>query len=430
MTITSTVIRLPPKCRFVVTDCSFSPDTIRALDNMTVSTYLISMIENIDTPIPRGRGKTIGRRCFVGAGITFAAGCFVCGRMSVAGNDEWFPDQAKEALHYKKLGAATVQCLVCPRECVIGDGKRGMCGTRENRKGVLYSLVYGRVASYAPDPIEKKPFFHVVPGSIAFSIATAGCNMTCKFCQNYTLSQAKPEELKTIGITPHRLAAEAKRSGSQFIAYTYNEPTVFTEFAHDCSVTGKVEGLGSVVISNGYINAEPLDRLCAVINAFKVDLKAFNEPFYHDVTGGTLASVLGTIKRLKKNGVWTELVHLTIPSLNDGDEDFKKMGAWLMNEIGPDIPVHFTRFHPQYLLKNLPATPVSTLERARAILKDAGIRYVYIGNVPGHEGESTWCHSCGKKIIERTGYRIASLSVKDGKCGFCGTRIPGVWSVY
>lgn len=373
--------------------------------------------------------NNVSRRKFLDMGLSSSAVlCFGCGR---ANSQVPSPGgEPKEALYYEKLAGGAVRCHVCPRECLIKSGQRGFCGTRENRDGVLYSLVYGRVASYAVDPIEKKPLFHVMPGSLAFSICTAGCNMWCKFCQNYTLSQSKPEELRSIWVTPERLADEARRTKSTFIAYTYNEPTVFTEFAHDCSKAGLVEGVHSVVISNGYINPEPLDKLCEVITAYKVDLKSFSKTFYREVTGGERDPVLATIKRLRKNEIWTELVHLTIPTLNDNEDDFREMGKWLMGEVGPDVPVHFTRFHPQYKLTNLPATPVSTLERARDILMDAGMNFVYVGNVPGHKAESTYCPKCGKNIIERgRGYIVGAINIKAGKCAYCGTAIPGVWSV-
>jgi pyruvate formate lyase activating enzyme len=312
---------------------------------------------------------------------------------------------------------------------VIPEGERGFCSTRENRGGTLYSLVYAHVASMAVDPIEKKPLFHFLPGSQAYSIATAGCNMTCKFCQNYTLSQAKPEELRSQFMTPETVASEAKASGAQSIAYTYNEPTVFTEFAHDCAAAGKRLGIRSVVISNGFINPEPLERLAEVIAAYKVDFKAFSKSFYKEVTGGDREPVLATIKLLRKLGVWMELVHLTIPTLNDAEGDLKGMGDWLMGEVGPDVPVHFTQFHPMYRLTNLPVTPVSTLEKARDILMGKGMRFVYIGNVPGHSGESTYCPKCGKMIIERGyGYSVRQVRMNRGACGFCGTPIPGVWS--
>ena len=372
------------------------------------------------------------RRRFIELGISSAAAaCLGCDRAeskntTVSGQEFTLP---KEARFYEKLSDKLVQCYVCPRECVIRDGERGFCNTRENRKGTLYSLVYGRVATFNVDPVEKKPFFHVMPGSLAFSIATAGCNMWCKFCQNYRLSQSKPEELRSLTMSPGQVAEEARRSGSAVIAYTYNEPTVFTEFAFDCSKAGLDAGVHSVVVSNGYINAEPVERLSEVIAAYKVDLKAFSKSFYRDITGGERDPVLDTIKRLKKFGVWTELVHLTIPTLNDNEGDFKEMANWLMGEIGPDIPVHFTRFHPTYRLTNLPVTPVSTLERARNILMDRGMKFVYVGNVPGSPAESTYCPKCNKNIIDRVGYTIGGIKIKDGKCTYCGTSIPGVWSL-
>ncbi len=373
----------------------------------------------------------IQRRHFIALGVSSAAAfCIGCGRAD--GSDEAFSQAitsgSKEARFYEKLQNNIVQCHVCPRGCVIKEGERGFCGTRENNKGILYSLVYGKIAAVNVDPIEKKPLYHFLPGSQAYSIATAGCNLICKFCQNWELSQSKPEDLRPQNMTPGNVAGEALRYKSQSIAYTYNEPTVFTEFVYDCAAEGKKSGVHSVVISNGYINSEPLKKLCEVISAYKVDLKAFTKTFYRDVTGGDRDSVLDTIKLLKKLGMWTELVHLTIPTLNDNDDDMKAMGDWLMGEIGPDVPVHFTRFHPIYRLTNLPVTPVSTLERARNILMDKGMKFVYVGNVPGHPANSTYCPKCGKEVINRIGFSINSVNIKNGLCGFCGTTIPGIWS--
>ena len=375
-------------------------------------------------------GENLSRRNFLGLGISSAASiCAGCGKAE-GKNNSGSGGGFQEARFYDKLSDKQVQCRVCPRECVISDGKRGACGTRENRNGSLFSLVYGRVAAYHVDPIEKKPFFHVLPGSRAYSIATAGCNMWCKFCQNYQLSQSKPEKLPSVTMPPEQVAREASRSQSRLIAYTYNEPTVFTEFVYDCAKAGLEAGVHSVVVSNGFIKAEPLERFCDVISAYKVDLKAFADSFYREVTGGELKPVLETIKRLKKKGVWTELVHLTIPTLNDNPKDHRAMADWLMGEIGPDIPVHFTRFSPLYRLTNLPRTPVSTLERARDILMEKGMNFVYVGNVSGHPGESTYCPQCGKKIIERgLGYQVGDIHIKDGKCAYCKISIPGVWSL-
>ena len=375
--------------------------------------------------------RVMDRRDFLTLGITAVPlMCFGCDR-SGGRTDEasasGFPN-AIEARFYERTGPSDVQCRVCPRECVIGNGKRGVCGTRENRDGVLYSLVYGRVASLNVDPIEKKPFYHFLPGSQAYSISTAGCNMWCKFCQNWQLSQAKPEDLPSTTMSPQDVAREAGRYGARSIAYTYNEPTVFTEFVYDCAAAGRRVGVHSVVVSNGYINAEPLAKLCEVISGYKVDFKAFSQKFYREVTGGERDNVLATIKRLKNAGIWMELVHLTIPTLNDGEDDFRAMGDWLMGEVGPDVPVHFTRFYPMYRLTTLPVTPVSTLERAREILINKGMHYVYVGNVPGHPANSTYCPHCGDEVIKRIGYRVDTLRLKDGACSRCGTKIPGVWS--
>jgi pyruvate formate lyase activating enzyme len=367
------------------------------------------------------------RRAFITAGA--GSVCLFCADLPNWRDDgAWGQKSLFEARFYEKLDRKRVQCAVCPRNCVIDDGRRGICGTRENQGGVLFSLVYGQIAAEHLDPIEKKPFYHVFPGSQSYSIATAGCNMSCKFCQNWELSQAKPEELKSRVSSPGDIAGLAALQGAKTIAYTYNEPTVFTEFVYDCAQAGNKRGIRSVVVSNGYISQEPLDRLVDVIAAYKVDFKAFSKSFYRDITGGDRDAVLATIKRLRSRNVWTELVHLTIPTLNDRDEDFIGMAEWLMGEIGPQIPVHFTRFYPQYRLTNLPATPVSTLERARSILMDKGLRFVYIGNVPGHPGNSTYCPKCGTEVIVRQGFVTDLVRLRDGSCMKCGTAIPGVWT--
>ena len=260
------------------------------------------------------------RRFLTDCAMTGAA---LCGCPSIRAADMGNP---KEARFYEKLAGGMVRCGVCPRRCAIPDGGRGFCGTRENRSGILYSLVYGQVAASHVDPIEKKPFFHFLPGAQAYSLATVGCNFTCKFCQNYDLSQAKPEDFQSRPMSPEAVAAEAKSSRARVVAFTYNEPTVFTEFARDIAAASKTSGLRSVVISNGFINAAPLEKLAEVISAYKVDFKAFSKSFYKDVTGGDREPVLATIKLLRKLGVWTELVHLTIPTLNDNDDRFPGHG--------------------------------------------------------------------------------------------------------
>ena len=334
-----------------------------------------------------------------------------------------------EARHWDSMSGTLAQCHVCPRECVIRPGGRGVCNTRENRDGTLYSLVYGNVAAENVDPVEKKPFYHLTPGSPIYSIATAGCNMTCAFCQNYTLSQSRPEDLRSSRMTPEDVVDAAIAADARLIAATYNEPTVYTEFVRDIAAAGRRRGVHTAVVSNGYINEEPLERLAEVITAYKVDLKAFTDSFYREVTGGELKPVLETIRRLKRLGVWTEIVHLTIPTLNDRESDFRDMGDWLAGEIGPDIPVHVTRFHPTYRLTALPVTPVSTLEMARDTLMDRGLRYVYVGNVPGHPGNATYCPGCGKAVVERVGFAVRAVSIEGGRCTSCGAGIAGMWTL-
>ena len=355
------------------------------------------------------------------------ASMFVAGMSAMAASDKQEKLSWKEARYYRKLSDKKVQCELCPWQCVVSPGNRGHCDVRVNRDGIYYSLVYGRVATYHSDPIEKKPFFHFLPQSTAFSIATTGCNVDCKFCQNWELAQRKPEELPSYPFTPKEIIDEAKKWNCRSVAFTYNEPTVFTEYLYDIAVQGKLQNIRSVIISNGFINKIPLMDLCKVVDGYKVDLKAFTEKYYQDVVGGRLSPVLDTLVTLKSQGVWTEIVYLIIPTLNDDMEKIREMSGWIVRELGPDIPVHFSRFYPNYKLKNLPPTPVATLEKARNTAMDCGLNYVYMGNVPGHEGENTFCPNCQKVLIRRTGYQILENHIHSGKCSYCGHSIAGVW---
>jgi pyruvate formate lyase activating enzyme len=332
-----------------------------------------------------------------------------------------------EAKYYKKLEHKEVECELCPRQCKVGDRERGYCGVRENQEGVYYTLVYSRPCSVHKDPIEKKPLFHFLPGTDAFSIATAGCNLNCKFCQNWEISQVRPEQVTAYDFSPEEIAALAKESGCNSIAYTYSEPIVFYEYMLDCAVAGKRKGIRSVVITAGYINHDPWVELIREVDAIKVDFKAFTEDFYRDICAGQLGPIMDALIDLAKNDIWYELVYLVVPTLNDDLDDIRKMSKWLAKELGPDVPIHFTRFHPMYLLKNLPPTPVSTLEKAREIALQEGINFVYVGNVPGHKGEHTYCPGCKQVVIERVGYHITQMNLRDGKCKSCGRTIPGVW---
>jgi len=334
-----------------------------------------------------------------------------------------------EARYYEKLPNRKIKCKLCPRECVIDDQETGYCGVRENHGGTYYTLVYGRPCSAHVDPIEKKPLFHFLPGTNAFSIATVGCNVLCKFCQNWQISQARPDQVQSYDLMPRAIADYARNSNSKSIAYTYTEPVIFTEYMYDCAKEGHRYGIRSVMISNGYIQAQPMKDLCQVLDAVKVDLKAFTEKFYREMVAGKLQPVLDTLVLLKQEGMWTEIVYLVIPTLNDNPADLKRMCQWIVKELGPDVPIHFSRFYPQYRLKNLPPTPVKTLDMARKIALEAGANYAYVGNVPGHEGENTFCPSCKKIVIRRMGYQVIENHItRQGKCRYCGQKIPGVWN--
>ena len=333
-----------------------------------------------------------------------------------------------EARYYQKLPDREIRCDLCPRFCQLGDKERGFCGVRENQDGKYYTLVYGQVASLNVDPIEKKPFFHFLPGSEAFSLATAGCNLSCKFCQNWEISQMRPEQVKNIYLPPEALVASCERYHCPVIAYTYTEPVVFFEYMYDSSLLARKNGIKNVVVTAGYINPGPLADLLRVVEAIKVDLKAFNQNFYTEYVRGQLQPVLDTIKQIARSGCWLEIVYLVIPTLNDRPEEIREMCRWLKNETGPDFPLHFSRFHPMYLVKNLPPTPVSTLEKLREVALAEGLHYVYVGNVPGHPGENTFCPKCGKLIIERYGYIIRKKELSGNKCRYCGQVIAGVWS--
>jgi len=333
-----------------------------------------------------------------------------------------------EAKFYEKLPNRKVKCKLCPRECNVGDKERGYCGVRENRGGVYYTLVHSRVCAAHVDPIEKKPLFHYLPGTVAFSIATAGCNVNCKFCQNWDISQSRPEQIPADYAPPQRIAAIAKQNNCPTIAYTYSEPVVFSEFLMDTADAGHAAGVRSIVVSNGYIQQDALKQAYGKMDAVKIDLKSFSDSFYSKVVTGQLKPVLETLVTLCKMGKWTEIVYLVIPTLNDSEAEFRGLAQWIKANLGPDVPLHFTQFHPEYLLKNLPITPVPTLERAKAIADAEGLHYVYIGNVPGHPAQNTYCPQCRKLLVERVGFTASTLLIrKDGTCPQCRHQIPGIW---
>ncbi len=335
----------------------------------------------------------------------------------------------KEAMVYERLDGANVRCHLCGHACTIRDGQRGICAVRENQGGVLYSLVYGKVISMNVDPIEKKPLFHVLPGSTSLSIATVGCNFRCKHCQNYEISQYPRERKFSIpgrDVTPEDIAEAALQNRCESISYTYTEPTIFFEYAYDCSRLAREKDLKNIFVSNGYTGPEAARLIAPYLTADNIDLKG-SDTFYRDICGARLAPVKETIRLMKESGVWVEVTTLIIPDLNDSEKDLSDIAEFIAS-VDRAIPWHVSQFHPAYLLTDKPVTPVATLRRATEIGRKAGLKYVYEGNVPGQGGENTLCPSCGETLITRFGYRILENRLNDGRCPKCATVIEGIWA--
>ncbi|MEW5760439.1 MAG: AmmeMemoRadiSam system radical SAM enzyme [Candidatus Thermoplasmatota archaeon] len=328
----------------------------------------------------------------------------------------------KEASFYK-IGDKEIKCLLCPHGCKIGEGKRGICGVRENRKGKLYSLIYGLATSINPDPIEKKPLYHFYPGSYVFSLGTVGCNFKCLHCQNYEISQAEINDVYTRTIAPENLPKMAKETGCAGIAWTYNEPTIWYEYSYEGAKIAKENDLYTVYVTNGFIMPEPLKEISKYLDAMNIDVKAFTEDFYRKISKGKLENVLETCKYAKELGIYIELTYLIIPTLNDNDEELRKFCKWVVDELGKEVPTHFSRFHPDNKLRNLPPTPMQTLEKAYNIAIETGIEYVYIGNVPHGNYENTYCPKCKALLIERYGFTARKIGLKNGNCKKCGNKI-------
>lgn len=334
----------------------------------------------------------------------------------------------RAASYWERLKDNLLQCQLCPRRCILKEGQRGFCTVRINKGGMLYTLGYGNPVAIHVDPIEKKPFFHVLPGQNAFSIAVAGCNMRCLFCQNWTISQAKPDEVTAYDMTPKAVVEGAIKSQCPFIVYTYTEPTVFYEYMLDISKLARTKGLRNGMHTCGYINPEPLEELLSYMDAVNVDLKGFNPDFYKRMGAfAQLQPVLETLKIIKERGVWLEITNLVISGQNDDPEEIRKMCEWIKENLGDEVPLHFSRFSPAFRLQNLPPTPLEKLEEACNIAGKAGLKYVYIGNVPGNPKENTYCPNCGKMIVGRIGYRVYENSIISSKCKFCGYGIAGIW---
>jgi pyruvate formate lyase activating enzyme len=339
--------------------------------------------------------------------------------------DTPIPEGLHEARYYLQMDGNRIQCQMCFRRCTVPEGGRGFCRNKINIGGRYYTLVYGRPSALQIDPIEKEPSFHMLPGANIFCTGTASCNNRCKFCHNWHLSQSSFEDISHMNISPEETVARA--IGFDAVSFTYNEPTVFYEHMFDVAQLAKGAGMGTLFHTNGGINEEPLAALLEHMDAVTVDLKAFTPQFYREVSSSELEPVLRTLQQVHQSGVHLEIVNLVITTLNDDMADIRRMCQWIRDTLSDEVPLHFNRFFPAYKLTSLPPTPIETLESAAHIAGEEGLQYVYIGNCPGHEHNSTFCPACGEKIIERMHFSVIALDVERGKCRFCGHRIPGIW---
>jgi len=334
----------------------------------------------------------------------------------------------RQAMYYRRIEADRVQCQLCFRKCVVAPGQRGFCRVRENRGGDLYLLIYGRPATLQVDPIELEPMYHLLPGHSNLCVATASCNFRCKHCQNWHLTQRGPEEVEAVAFSPGEVVEETIRRGCRSISHSINEPTIFYEYMYDIARLAHKQGLKTLFHTNGSLRPEPLRALLEHMDGVTVDLKSFSREFYRENPEADLAPVLQTLKIVREQEVHLEIVNLIIPTLNDDLGQIERMCGWIKKHLGEKVPLHFTRFFPSYKLTHLPATPVKRLEQARDIALKVGLHYVYIGNLPGHEGNSTYCPCCGRRVISRRHYAVLSNELEGGRCSFCGWPIVGIWT--
>ncbi len=332
----------------------------------------------------------------------------------------------KEGVLFEELPGNKASCNVCSHRCTIAEGKVGICRTRKNIKGKIHTLIYNTVSSEAVDPIEKKPLYHFLPGTLSYSLGSIGCNFRCEHCQNWNISQVTIEESITKEITPEEAVRSALASGCDSISWTYNEPAIWHEYTYDSAVLAKKAGLKSIYVTNGYITPEALQRISPYLDAYRVDIKSFSDEFYKKICGARLAPVLESTKLAKELGMHVETITLLIPGRNDSPEGITQIVRWVEENIGADTPMHFTRFHPMHKMDHVAPTPLSTLEMAHGIAKKEGMRFVYLGNVGGHKYENTYCPRCDALLIDRAGFRTGAVRVKDGKCFRCGEEIPMV----
>jgi pyruvate formate lyase activating enzyme len=372
--------------------------------------------------------KNISKRDFIKRCAVFSAGvaCLPCGNMLPIGQTEDKSIYRKVAMFQEESARGTM-CRICPNECVLKEGEVSKCNNRKVYRSILYTMAYGNPCSVAIDPVEKKPLYHFHPGSRAFSIATAGCNLVCLNCQNWTISQTSPDKTRNAEMMPEVVVDECVKAGCQSIAYTYSEPTTFYEYAFDTATIARKRGIKNIFKSNGYINPEPLKKLCEVIDAANIDLKAITESTYLKLSGGKLQPVLDSLKIYRDMGVWLEITNLVIPAWTDKTDEIRKMCKWLSDNGFDSVPLHFSRFYPMYKLEQLPPTPVDLLNNAALIAREEGLKYVYTGNAPGSEIADTKCPSCGTVVVKRQGFRVVSNTIKNGNCPECSKKVDGIW---
>ncbi len=361
------------------------------------------------------------RREFIKKGLTGAA---VTGTLSSAVCSGNRPD--KEASYWEKRGGSSVQCGLCPRRCILKPGSTGVCRVRQNRDGTLFTNGYGNPCAIHVDPVEKKPLYHMTPGEKVYSVAIAGCNMRCKNCQNYTISQQNPLNTRNYTLPPEEAVDNAVNKGCSAIAYTYSEPSVWFEYMYDTAKAAKKRGLKNIWVTCGYINRQPLMDLSEYMDAANIDIKSFDDSVYGRLNAGRLQPVLDTVKRAHSQGIWVELTNLIVPEWTDDINTIRKMCVWIREEIGEGTPLHFARFHPAFKLEHLFPTPKELLEKANETAKDEGLSYVYIGNTPGVD-TNTYCPECGQVLIRRRGYIIKEVNIQNSKCSKCGHTISGLW---
>ncbi len=333
----------------------------------------------------------------------------------------------KQALFWKKLKDKVVQCQLCPHYCTLKLGETGKCKVRQNKNGNLYSLVYSHPCAVSIDPIEKKPFYHFLPGQKALSIATVGCNLKCEHCQNWQISQLIGEDISSEKISPEQVIKKARQENVKIISYTYTEPTIFYEYMLDIAKLAKKQGMKNTIVSNSFINPKPLKQLLPFIDSANIDLKSMSDDFYKKTCGARLNPILESLKILKQNRIWIEITNLLIPTLNDSEKDIKKLVRWIKNNLGTEVPIHFTAFYPTYKLSYLPSTNIKTLKKARRIALEQGIKYVYTGNLPDEDGNNTFCYKCGSVLIKRRLFSITENNIKQGRCKYCNIKIKGFW---